>query len=239
MAALALALLAVVAGVLSVTTPCCLPMIPSYLSYVSSSGGAEGPQDRAGAVRAAAYFVAGFGAVFTALGASLGLIGPVVVRVLPQAERVAGVVVIVIGLHLAGIVRLPARSTGAAPRFAAAGSRLDGVLLGMAFAIGFVPTLGPVLGTVLTLASGEATVAWGAVLLALYSLGFGIPYVLMALGLQRATASVAWLQRNVRRLQLAGGLLLVGVGALFVSGVWRTFFTPIAGWLARFGWPPI
>ena len=146
---------------------------------------------------------------------------------------------IVIGLHLAGIVLLPARSTGAAPRFAAAGSRLDGILLGMAFAIGFIPTLGPVLGTVLTLASGEATVAWSAVLLALYSLGFGIPYVLMALGLQRATASVDWLQRNVRRLQLVGGLLLVGVGALFVRGVWRTFFTPIAGWLARFGWPPI
>lgn len=214
-------------------------MIPSYLSYVSTSVGAEGPHDRTGVVRAAAYFVAGFGVVFTALGASLGLVGPTLVRMLPQAERVAGVVVIVIGLHLAGIVRLPGRSTGAAPRFVAAGSRLDGILLGMAFAIGFVPTLGPVLGTVLTLASGEATVAWGAVLLALYSLGFGIPYVLMALGLQRATASVAWLQRNVRRLQLAGGLLLVGVGALFVSGVWRTFFTPIAGWLARFGWPPI
>ena len=239
MGGLALALLAVVAGVLSVTTPCCLPMIPSYLSYVSSSGGAEGPHDRTAAVRAAAYFVAGFGVVFTALGASLGLVGPAAVRLLPQAERVAGLVVIVIGLHLAGILRLPARSTGAAPRFAAAGSGIDGVLLGMAFAIGFVPTLGPVLGTVLTLASGEATVAWGAVLLALYSIGFGIPYVLMALGLRRATASVAWLQRNVRRLQLVGGLLLVGVGTLFVSGVWTTFFTPIAGWLARFGWPPI
>lgn len=237
-ATIGLPLLAIVAGVLSVSTPCCLPMIPSYLSYVSSCNGGDGRGDRMVAVRAALYFVLGFGVVFTALGASLGLVGPAFVRVLPQAERVAGVVVIAIGLHLAGIVRLPAR-TGRERRAVAAGSRVDGILLGMAFAIGFVPTLGPVLGTVLTLASGKATVAWGALLLALYSLGFGVPYLVMALGLRRATASVAWLQRNTRRLQVAGGVLLVGVGVLFVAGVWRTFFTPIAGWLAKFGWPPI
>lgn len=213
-------------------------MIPSYLAYVSSRNGGDGRGDRMVAVRAALYFVLGFGVVFTALGASLGLVGPVLVRVLPQAERVAGVVVIAIGVHMTGVVRFPER-TGRALRPVAAGSGLNGVLLGMAFAIGFVPTLGPVLGTVLMLASGKSTVAWGAFLLALYSLGFGIPYLFMALGLRRATASVAWLQRNTSRLQVVGGVLLVGVGVLFVTGVWRTFFTPIAGWLARFGWPPI
>ena len=242
MVSLLLPPLAVVAGALSVTAPCCLPMIPSYLSYVSSAGGPTSPPDgtgRRGALRASLLFVAGFGVVFTALGASLGLIGPTLVRLLPQAERVAGVFIVVVGLHLVGLLRRPARlgrerSPESRPRTGG-----DGFLLGMAFAIGFVPTLGPVLGTVLTLASGDGTVVWGAALLALYSVGFGIPFVAMALGLERATRSIRWLQRHLRRLQLVGGLLLVAVGALFMAGVWRTFFIPIAAWLSRLGWPPI
>lgn len=234
--------LAVLAGVLSVTTPCCLPMIPSYLSYVSSAGAGRGGADggsRQAALRASLVFVAGFGIVFTALGASLGLVGPVIVRMLPEAERIAGVFVIAIGLHLAGLLRWPAslrRGHRATPR---ARRGVDGFLLGVAFAVGFVPTLGPVLGTVLTLAGGNGTVLWGATLLALYSVGFGIPFVAMSLGLERASRSISLLQRHLRRLQVAGGLLLVGVGFLFVTGVWRTFFIPIAAWLSRLGWPPL
>ncbi len=239
MAPLLLPTLAVVAGALSVTTPCCLPMIPSYLSYVSGAGGPTPARDGTGrraALRASLLFVAGFGVVFTALGASLGLIGPALVRLLPQAERVAGFFVVAIGLHLTGLLRWPA-ILRRQPKPQHTGG--EGFLLGMAFAIGFVPTLGPVLGTVLALASGDGTVLWGGVLLALYSVGFGIPFVTMALGLERATRSIRFLQRHLRRLQLAGGVLLVAVGVLFMTGAWRTFFIPIAARLSRLGWPPI
>lgn len=242
MAMLVLAPLAVVAGALSVTTPCCLPMIPSYLSYVSASGTSEPGLERTRrrtAFRASLVFVAGFSVVFIALGASLGVIGPAFVRALPQAERVAGVVVVAIGLHLTGLVRWPGGLAPRGARWARLGSGADGFLLGMAFAIGFVPTLGPVLGTVLTLASGEETVLRGAVLLGLYSAGFGIPFVAMALGLERATGSIRFLQHHLQRLQVAGGLLLVAVGVLFITGVWRTFFIPVAAALSRLGWPPI
>ncbi|MBW3575367.1 MAG: cytochrome c biogenesis protein CcdA [Actinobacteria bacterium] len=103
-----LASLAVVSGALSVTIPCCLPMIPAYLSYVSgASDGSPGPEARSAALRAALVFVAGFAVVFVTLGASLGVVGPVLVRVLPGVERVAGVVIIAIGLRLAGVLRLP------------------------------------------------------------------------------------------------------------------------------------
>lgn len=181
-------------------------------------------------------FVVSFAVVFTAIGASLGVVGAAVVRLLPQAERVADVVVVIVGLHLARVLRIPSRF--ALPVSARKMStRVDGLLLGAAFAIGFVATLGPVLGAVLTLDSGERTVWWGAVLLALYSLGFGLPFVAMALGVNAAANSLRWLRPQ--RLQVAGGVLLVGVELLFVSGRWRTFFVPVAAELSRLGWPPV
>lgn len=236
-----LAVLAVVAGALSVSTPCCLPMIPAYLSYVSGvSDGRATQAARAAALRASLLFVAGFAVVFVALGASLGVVGPLLVRSLPDVERVAGVVIVAIGLKLAGILRVPSvlrRQRRSAPvRVSGAAS---GVLLGMAFAVGFVPTLGPVLAAVFTLSSSGDTVIRGAVLLGLYATGFGIPFVAMALGLHRATASLTWLRANLARLQAAGGVLLIGVGVLFVTGAWRTFFIPVAAELSRLGWPPI
>lgn len=226
---------------MSVTTPCCLPMIPSYVSYVSSAGATgeqSAPVARADALRASLLFVVGFAVVFTAIGASLGLVGATVVRLLPQAERVAGVVVVIVGLHLARVLRVPTRF-GLPTSSRKMSTSVDGLLLGGAFAIGFVPTLGPVLGAVLTLASGERTVWWGAVLLTFYSLGFGIPFIAMALGVNAAGNSLRWLQPHVQRLQVAGGVLLIGVGLLFVSGRWRTFFIPVAAELSRLGWPPV
>jgi cytochrome c-type biogenesis protein len=236
-----LALLAVVSGALSVTTPCCLPMIPAYLSYVSAAGdGSPAPGARSAALRAALVFVTGFAVVFVILGASLGVVGPVLVRALPEVERVAGVVIVAIGLHLAGVLNLPRAWQAPRLRMAVpAGTRTSGFLLGMAFAVGFVPTLGPVLAAVFTLASSGETVVRGALLLGLYAAGFGVPFVAMALGLHRATTSLAWLRANLGRLRAAGGVLLVAVGLLFITGAWRTFFIPVAARLSRLGWPPI
>ncbi|MEO7399136.1 MAG: cytochrome c biogenesis protein CcdA, partial [Ilumatobacteraceae bacterium] len=112
-------------------------------------------------------------------------------------------------------------------------------LLGVAFAFGWAPCIGPVLATILTTAAATQTVIWGAILLTLYSLGLGLPFIFLALGMQRSRSSVAWLRRHGRAIEGIGGALLVGVGVLFVSGAWRTFFIPLQRYFARFGWPPV
>lgn len=237
-----LPVLAVVAGLLSFTSPCALPLVPSYLSYVSGLPPSE--LDRRGtrsvALRSSLGFVGGFTLVFTALGASSTLVGSLLVRNLPFILRVAGMAIIVIGLASTGLVRIPA--LGRERRFDLArvpsGPR-GAVPLGMAFAFGWVPCIGPVLATVLAVASTSGTVVWGAVLLALYSLGLGVPFVLLAIGFSHAKGSLAWLARHGRAIEVAGGLLLVGVGVLFVSGAWRTFFVPLQAQLAKLGWPPL
>jgi len=111
--------------------------------------------------------------------------------------------------------------------------------MGMAFAAGWAPCIGPVLATILTTAAVSGTVLWGGVLLALYSLGLGVPFVLLALGFGKAQTSLGWLRRNGRRIEVLGGMLLVGVGVLFVMGEWQPLFRPLQRWFAESGWPPI
>lgn len=242
MAVLSLPLLSLVAGMISFSSPCCLPLIPGYLSYMSALPVSDlGSREARGVtVRAAVLFVAGFTVVFTALGASAGLVGSLLIRNLPAITRVSGILIIGLGLAMLGIVRVPllyrerrfdlARiPTG--PRAA--------FFMGMAFAFGWAPCIGPVLAAVLATAAATETAAWGAVLLALYSIGLGIPFIAIALGFQRARGSLRWLQRHGREIEAAGGVMLVAVGVLFVSGAWRSFFIPLQRWFAEFGWPPI
>jgi cytochrome c-type biogenesis protein len=124
------------------------------------------------------------------------------------------------------MARIPAGPKGAFP-------------LGMAFAFGWAPCIGPVLATILAAAAATQTAAWGALLLVFYSLGLGIPFVALALGFSRARGSLAWLRRHGRKIEMVGGAMLVGVGVLFVSGAWRSFFIPLQRTFAQFGWPPI
>jgi cytochrome c-type biogenesis protein len=195
---------------------------------------------RAVTLRAALLFVVGFTLVFTALGASSALVGNLLLRNLPVIIRVAGIGIIVMGLAMLGVLRIPMLSSERrlnpariprGPKYA--------LPMGMAFAVGWVPCIGPILATILTAAAATQTVAWGAFLLALYSLGLGVPFVLMAVGLQRWRGSFDWLRRNARRIEHAGGAILVGVGILFVIGAWQQLFIPLQRMVARFGWPPI
>ncbi len=111
--------------------------------------------------------------------------------------------------------------------------------MGMAFAAGWAPCIGPVLATILATAAVSGTALWGGVLMVLYSLGLGIPFVLLALGFTRAQRSLAWLRRHGRRIEVAGGALLVVVGVLFVTGRWQPLFRPLQRWFAELGWPPV
>lgn len=243
MEVLTLPVLAVVAGFVSFSSPCCLPLIPGYLSYVSALpvsdlGRAEA---RRVSLRASLLFVAGFTAVFTLLGVGASALGGVFLRNQDTVVRWFGVVIIVLGLSAMGVLRIPGllrerrldlARVPRGPAFA--------FPMGMAFAAGWAPCIGPVLATILaTAAVGGGGAAWGGALLALYSIGLGIPFVALALGFSRAQRSLSFLRTHGRHIEIFGGTLLVGVGALFVSGRWAPLFRPMQRWFAEFGWPPV
>ena len=240
---LGLPFIAVLAGLLSFSSPCCLPLIPGYLSYVSALPVSElgAPEARRTTLRASLLFVAGFTTVFTTVGVVAALLfGSLRLPNQGVVVRFVGVIIIILGLSTAGILRLP---------FLMRERRMDltrvprgtawAFPMGMAFAAGWVPCLGPILGTITGIAATTGTAAWGGVLLLLYSAGLGIPFVLLALGYNRASRSLDWLRRNGRVLEVGGGLLLVAVGILFVTGRWADLFLPLQRWFARLGWPPV
>lgn len=242
MDALTLPLVALVAGVVSFSSPCCLPLIPGYLSYISALPVSElGDRDaRRVTVRAALLFVGGFTMVFTLLGLGATALGSTLLREQDALVRWFGVGIIALGLVNMGVLRVPVLmrekriDLARVPRGPA-----WAFPMGMGFAAGWVPCIGPVLATVLTTAAVSGTVLWGAFLLLCYSVGLGIPFVALAVGFNRAQRSMAWLRRNGHRIEVAGGLLLVGVGVLFVSGGWQRLFLPMQRWFAELGWPPI
>lgn len=233
---------AVVAGLISFSSPCCLPLLPGYLSYVSALPVSElgDRQARMVTLRAALLFVAGFTVVFTALGVVAQLLGSVFLANGGPVVRWFGVPIIILGLSTMGVLRLP---------FLMRERRMDlarvprgtawAFPMGMAFAAGWAPCLGPVLATIYATAAVSGTAVWGAVLLILYSAGLGVPFVALALGFNRAQRSMGWLRRNGRRIEVAGGAMLVLVGLLFVTGRWQGYFQPLQRWFAEHGWPPV
>ena len=242
METLTLPILAVVAGVLSFSSPCCLPLLPGYLSYVSALPVSElgERQARGVTLRAALLFVGGFTTVFTVLGVAAQVAGAAYLTSRGPIVRLFGVLIIVLGLSTIGVLRLP---------FLQRERRLDlarvprgtgwAFPMGMAFAAGWAPCIGPVLATILATAAVGQTPLWGGVLLMLYSAGLGVPFVLLALGFGRANRSLDWLRRNGRAIEVGGGALLVGIGLLFVTGRWQGLFLPLQRWFAELGWPPV
>ena len=178
--------------------------------------------------------------MFTVLGASFAVVGSVVQRHVDGLTRLSGVGIIILGLANAGVLQIGILSRERRFDMArvAKGPR-SAVFVGMAFAFGWAPCIGPVLATILAAAAATQTVAWGAILLALYSVGLGIPFVALALGMHRAKGSLGWLQRHARTIERSGGAAMVIVGTLFVTGRWRALFIPLQRYFARFGWPPI
>jgi cytochrome c-type biogenesis protein len=242
MTALTLPLAALAAGLISFSSPCCLPLVPSYLSYVSALPVSHlGEREaRATTLRAALLFVAGFTVAFTALGMSFALVGSLLLERIPIIMRIAGVGIIILGLTMMGILRIPMLGRERRLDLARLPRGPAGAFpLGLAFAFGWVPCLGPVLATILATASATRTVAWGGFLLVCYSVGLGIPFIGLALGFQRARGGLSWLRRNGHRIEIVGGVMLVGVGVLFLSGEWRHIFLPLQRSFARLGWPPV
>ncbi len=249
-----MASLAFAAGILSFTSPCCLPLMPGYVAYISSAGNVEGtaaPSSGATTVLAPAtrprraltsalLFVVGFGVVFTAMGAGASAMSGVLLDNRVVLSRVGGVLIIVMGLVVAGVVRIPALMREYRLDLSRVRPGPTGSLpLGMAFAIGWVPCIGPVLAGILTLAASNGTVGQGATLLAVYSAGLALPFIGLAVAASRLAPLVGWLRRHARGVELTGGAVMVAMGALLLTNHWLRVLAPLTSLFSRFGWPPI
>jgi cytochrome c-type biogenesis protein len=206
------------AGFLSFTSPCVLPLVPGYLSYVSGVGVDElGAQPRRVTVTTA-WFVAGFAAMFVALGAGAAWFGSALLEHRRSLEIVAGSFVVFAGLTFAGVglpVRLLREVRLPWPR---GGGPITPALAGVAFAIGWTPCVGPTLAAILALSAGGASPAQGAVLLAVYALGLGVPFLGFGLLFTRAITLVRVLRRHWRVVNITAGVLLVSFGVLLATG---------------------
>jgi cytochrome c-type biogenesis protein len=223
----------VLAGLVSFASPCVVPLVPGYLSYLAAVVGVD-EQPQQGALRAppsarwrvagsAALFVAGFTAVFV-LG-TVAVLGMTTTLISNQLvlQRVGGALTIVMGLVFVGFIPALQRQARVTPR---QWSTLAGApVLGAVFALGWTPCLGPTLTGVITLASATqgATVLRGIVLVIAYCLGLGIPFVVLAFGSAQAVAGLGWLRRHTRAIQIFGGALLIAVGAALLTGTWNDF----------------
>jgi cytochrome c-type biogenesis protein len=242
-------LAAFVAGLLSFISPCVLPLIPGYLSYISGLSLDEmrgGPPAAAGAAAVAVAapphvrrrilissiaFILGFTLVFIAIGATASAIGQFVNKQLPLLGRIAGAVIIVFGLHTMGVLRIewlyqekrlqtqrkPAGFVGA-------------MLVGIAFAFGWTPCIGPILSGILFLAGSSDTVGQGVRLLLVYSLGLGVPFFATALAINHFFAALGRIRRHYHKVELVSGALLVAIGLL----IFTNKFTLIAQWLTPY-----
>jgi cytochrome c-type biogenesis protein len=246
MSALAPFALAFVAGIISFTSPCCLPLMPGYVSYVSgiasdaSTSGQGAVALRSRTMLAALLFVMGFAITFTLMGAAASELGGLILRNRLVLGRIAGVFVIVMGLATIGLLHIPflhreRRFDLARIRPGPAGA----LPLGMAFAIGWTPCIGPVLAGILTAAATVGGAWRGAALLFVYSLGLGVPFLLLAFGVAKTGRLFGWLRRHGRAIEVLGGSVLVLMGVLMITGRWIQLFAPLLRIFSRSGWPPL
>ena len=237
--------LAVLAGVVSFASPCCLPMVPVFVSYMVGATPEDSPHARRVAFSQALVFVLGFSAVFVALWASIGLIGYVLGDYRDVLRTVGGAVLIVMGLHVAGLieisalyreVRVPVRAAGgpsaSEPSPAAiTPSYRRSALLGVAFGAGWTPCIGPILGGIIGLASVTDSVGQGTALLVAYALGLGIPFILVAIGATEVSRRLGWLRRHHTAVSIVSGVLLILTGFLMITNM----FGKLSGLAPNFG----
>ncbi|GAA1531827.1 cytochrome c biogenesis protein CcdA [Streptomyces albidochromogenes] len=233
--ALILALpIAVAAGLVSFFSPCVLPLVPGYLSYVTGISGTDLADARRGRmVAGASLFVLGFTAVFVSTGALFGYFGQTLQDYQETLTRVLGGLMILMGFFFMGLMpwitqrefrfhKRPAAGLAGAP------------VLGALFGIGWAPCTGPTLGAVTTLSFTEASAGRGAVLTVAYCLGLGVPFVLAAMAFRRALGAFAWVKKHYVWVMRIGGLMMIATGVLLVTGIWNGIIQDMQGWTQGF-----
>ena len=228
------------AGLISITSPCCLPLLPGYLGYLSGLSASEVEANRRRTVAAALLFVGGFSLVFIALGATASVVGAVLLANRLAVAHVAGIFILVMGLMLLLEGRIGLFSRGGDwSRWSAAGTLWSAPVLGAAFAITWTPCIGPVLGAILALAGTTAALGQGVALLAAYSLGLAVPFVALSLSVPKVHTLLRRLGRAPALMQGAAGALLVVMGVLLVTDRWLPLVSPVLAWYAQARWPPV
>jgi cytochrome c-type biogenesis protein len=237
---------AFLAGIVSFASPCCLPLVPIYVSYMVGTTPPGSPSARRVALKQALAFVLGFSVVFVALWASVGLVGYLLRHYAGLLRQVGGVVLIVMGLHVAGVIRVSAlyrqvsvptgrivgrSDSGDGTVKVQAPSYLRSGLLGVAFAAGWTPCIGPILGGIIGLASLSSSVGQGTVLLIAYAVGLGVPFDLVAVGASAVNQRLVWFRNHEAGVSIATGAMLILVGFLMITNL----FVKLNGLLPNFG----
>ena len=237
---LASAVAAFFGGALSFLSPCVLPLVPGYLCFAAGLQFSElNELDKQGQAVArilpgALAFVGGFSVVFIALGAGASAINPLLIAYQGELAQIAGLIIIALGLHVAGLIHIPflAREArldsrvieaSSAPLFAA-------FIMGLAFAFGWTPCIGPILATILALAAARESMGEGVTLLAIYAAGLGLPFIFAALGVGRFMAASRRLKQNMVWVERGAGALLIGTGLLIMLGSLQSFATYLLDW---------
>ena len=217
---------ALLAGVLSFLSPCVLPIVPPYLAYMSGVSLNELSEGKArnAAIMPAVFFVMGLSTVFLFLGFTASIIGQVFLQYQSTFNTLAGLLVMIFGAHFIGIYRI-----GFLDREARidvgdrGGSSFGAYILGLAFAFGWTPCIGPQLGAILSMAASKASVTRGTLLLAVYAIGLGVPFLLVAAFLPRLTGLMSWMKRHMEQIERVMGLLLWTIGLLMLTGGFASF----------------
>lgn len=229
---------ALAAGVVSFLSPCVLPLVPGYLGLLGSLGG-SGSQDASGqqagssgmgrTAAGVALFVLGFTLVFVVMNAVVGGIGSFFIQYRDAVLRVLGIVLILAGIVFIGRVSFLQKIWK--PKVSTASGLWTAPLIGAAFAIGWTPCSGPVLAAIGTLSITSGSAWTGALFGLMYGLGLGIPFMLLAFGFGWASKSTAWVRRHMRAINIAGGVMLLAVGIMMLTGVWMIIMDALAIWI--------
>ncbi len=230
------AVFAFAAGVVSFASPCVLPLVPAYLSYVTGMVGIDlGEAKRGRLLLGTALFIGGFTVVFVSYGALFGGLGSVLIEYTDVITRVLGVFTIVFGLAFMGLIPWLNRSWN--PTQNTSMGLVGAPLLGVLFGIGWTPCIGPTLAAVQALAIDSASAGRGAALAAVYCLGLGLPFLVVAFAFRKAFGAMSWMKRHYTLLIRIGGGMLVLLGVLMVSGQWAELSIQLRIWTANFGVP--